>query len=667
MLKNGWKVLKLVLVVLLVLFGSKVSYAERGVTRLFIEGHRKSSSNDSMVKIGWTFKVAPPAEFLGFNLKRKNLAEDSEWVQLNDQLLEFRTDGLIDLTKRGLTVGQKSSVQQFMESDQYKKKTKKMTPKEALDKVINSQPVNLSMTGQYFAVDFTRYIVNGCGFIDQTALEGEDYLYGLFMVTEGVGEENEPDSTAFASWLNLTDPDFCQGFFKSFRPTYNENTESFMLFAVINPDIAEHLQVCRVKVYKGKPGSEVKCSTQVFRHDLVRTQIDWPFSDSTFDPTKPTLYRFEFITWLGTKLPSIEYTVDIQQQQDEAKAKKQKVKDRGKKYKTDRSVEEKILTLNRIKHRPFITTVSWKVDSESILGVDHFVIKGRQIDYLGMTDYDTPFSVVQGHIPSDLRSWSISDPVDAGFWEYQIEGVSKEGNTEVASNIQPFVAQDFSLYPPVPTGLDIVSLEVKHNMLHVSLRWDEKDPEDTKTIGYRVYIDYNPKRVQPVRIGRDGTIEGNEYTYVIESPIKEERDCTVYLTAVGLGKNGRKLETEKELVTVPFHTKAVMLLRMSKTPKLMQDKVNKVATINWEYEDLGNLKGFRFYEQYSQSLSSDCEEEKMIADTTEISSSLRSFSFPMPDESKKGCYTYYIVPVSIYNTVPQVSRWEAVRIIYQSE
>ncbi|MDP1726657.1 MAG: hypothetical protein Q8M15_07725 [Bacteroidota bacterium] len=564
------------------------------------------SADGKTVKMIWFFKTWNK-NTIGFDIKRRtiNSLQISAWEKLNNSPIVPE----IALNKNLFNTGVSDNESQRLKLKLGKlittKKTKEIHNKDYLMRLSND-PSALQGLSFAIALDYDFALLNGFAFIDQTAIAGNNYEYGLFLI-EANQTANEPVSVF--SWMygtkSLLEPDI------EISGRKYGKTGKVELNWFVNTDKMKTVHVAGFNIYKKITGQWIRQNSYPLNSKTSQAG-KYVWFDTTAIKNEIILYAVALQSIFNNEGEKVEYFFNPSEYPAE--------------YKTP--VLDKIILSGENYKSGF--NINWSFASEQEKFIKGFVIEKSNLPY--------SFQKVTDIIPAKIRSYTDSTySPPASYIGFRVKVIYSD-ETQLNSN-EKLIYFLPEIRPPTPMNLKI---KWTHNekKLYADLSWDPKRTDDTLTDYYLLYAT-NPVNEQFMQAG-SLPIKTNTYRYEINYPFANPyKFCvsavSVYKSEGALSDTVRSISPSQKLPYISINN-------------LSLDS-NRVL-INWDYPEIWDLKGFRIFQNGN-----------MVASEFQLNKTNRTFKTP---GLKLGAsYQFMIQAVSENGIISELSIPSEINIIPQ--
>lgn len=529
------------------------------------------SGDGRIVKLIWFFKSWDP-KTTGFDVKRRNTGDgpSSQWESLNPSPI---VPG-ISLEKQLLLV-EKSNTEQIRLNDKLRtliaqKKTREIPSTDYLQRLATDTN---ALEGLSFAIamDYDLALINGFALVDRTAAEGNTYEYGLFLVS---GNRASERPVATFSWKQGTaamlDPPVM---IKSNPLAKNNHIQ--LVWNLPDQQLPENM--AGFNVYKRSGGNWTKLNYGPIA--ARNNPSGFSFVDTTTSLSQRTTYAISLQSMFGNEGRKVEYTYDPADHPLTLKA-----PDLG-----------NIAAAGDNYENGFVVNWTFPKDYERFL--KGFIVEKANLP----AGYQTVSKILS---PLTRRFIENSFSPPASYIQFKVTAIYKD-EEKLASNEKLFYYLPV-IYAPKPTNLK--GNWVKENKkTFINLSWDPKSASDTLTEGYQIFASsrFDDKLYLE---GSLPLIKQNNFRYEVFN--KKAGTYRFTIAAVNKYKAVGHFSD-----TIIVNTPSVELPVPVIYPYSL-DTARKV-TLEWTYDSLADLKGFRVYQNGN-----------MVASEFELKRDARKFVSP---------------------------------------
>jgi hypothetical protein len=508
----------------------------------FLYGSRETGS----IRLYWDV-FAWPSNLEGFNLKRRMINGDSkgEWTALNFDLLSP------DIAEKEDWVNQGLSAMQAAELDS------------ALSGYLKRGLLSISSTSEMLSIlqannglgsgdrirmksDFNLALMLDFAFIDNNALDGVEYEYGLYLVRSGV--ESAQPIALFSTEL-LLPPDY--------QVKFQKLKQGIAINWQLERDQSEARAILGYFLYRRDPGSAGAANlleTPLGSYKEVEELLVWRYNDLLTDNRNSHEYGIAYVDMFQKMSDTVWSLYDAEFFKE-----------------VDPPIIDSIILIDG-QH----VKLEWQVPEASSEKALSFLVELSGDAEPGKWKFESISDTISG------SSCEFTDTLFKQFgniYFYKVALIDKYGRAWYSREKSIFYMG--AIKPPRVRGLS-AKAEIIEGKALVHLNWDLNS--DTLTQGYLLFSDELHKDTMN-ELAAIGKLKGPSYTHVI--PTAGGRDYTLGIAP--LGRYGAVGEMQRVKVYVP----------LAKMPPLYTISArlddNLVATIGWDYPNFNELKGFELY------------------------------------------------------------------------
>lgn len=506
------------------------------------------SGNENFVKLLWQVNNWS-TNLDGFNVKRK--VGNSDWFKLNETVISPEINvnrNFRNVEKDSQEIERlRNKIQTLIGSEQLIP----ATTEEYLAVISQDKKALLSIQGS-FGYDYDYALMEGFGLVDRNLPKANSFTYGLFPVLNG-REANEPVSTFEFSKSQKTvfDLDITLRTDKTINPNelqilWNYDRKKF-----------NELKLAGFEVYRAKEdGNFSKISENLIR-DYSTQNIEVFFLDQKVEKNTIYTYGIAPVDFFGNEGKKTTVVFDPN-------------------LKPIEIAPPEITVIQQIYNPSVQVQIEWNFDKNLEKEIDGFYIQRAFLDSIYTLEPISDLIKASERVFFDSGSKS-----DGETYSYRVVAVKNAYSS--FSQEKVLIYTDLQI-PPTPTGLQGKWVS-KNGKNYIDLSWNPKSPSDKVTKGYSIYSN-RPSSDEILKDASIPLIKVNSYLY----EVKNVNSALWKFRIVGESANGLESELSDTLeVLVPTQRMPNISIWPFKVDS------NRV-TLNWNYKELPDLKGFQIYQ-----------------------------------------------------------------------
>ena len=562
----------ILLIVLVLLLTGKASFAQADNVTLLAQ-----SVDGKTVKLFW-FIRSWNSSYTGFDIKRKDGIQD--WVKLNTAPI---LPG-ITTKKKFSASGNNLYDESLLKAKLYKLLKSHVIQETEYTKYLqklNSDPKELAEISRLMAEDYDIAMLDGFGYVDHTLTKKMDYQYGLFI--QGT---NTLLATVSWNYGEIPDMDVVQ------ELTSKSSPEGRGINVIWVADTAKirMAHIAGFNIYR----SGIRLNTTRIKPDNSTDPTVYKWYDQNVATTSPAQYSIAAESVFDIEGIIRSYAYDpADHPKDYKKAEVYDISSIGYYFKEG-------------------TSIKWNFPKEY-----ERLIKGF---YIEKDNMPAGYKQVTELLDPAMRSYTDKSPSQVnGYVKVRVNAWYKD-RTNVPGTERLYCYLPVT-EPPPPQNVKVKSISGDKKVTAI-FSWDPPMAGDSVSEYYKVYEwESASKKFVPVS---DQTVKGHSFTYNIQHGVAGMHQfCVTALT---------KLNNESSPSdTVNVQTPSLELPPPS-IKRVIPDNVNK-ATIEWQYPDIADIKGFRL-----------TQNGKIIASENELKKNARAYVAGKLDDG--GNYEFMIMAVS---------------------
>lgn len=498
------------------------------------------SADGKGVRLLWTIK-SWSSSYTGFDIRRRQGAQG--WVKLNTAPILPGISTKRNFKNSGNNIYDESLVKPKMYKLLRTNKLRDLDMNKYLQLLMNSDSA-LKAANRMMAEDYDIAMMNGFGYVDHTVTQKTTIQYGLFI-------QGTDKLLAQTTWNYgaIPDLDVIQELTSSAVPGKNGIK---VMWIADTPKINKN-HVAGFNIYR----NGIRLNTSRIPPASADSPFLFVWNDAYGNSSKPALYSIAAETIFNIEGIIRSYAYDPQ----------------------DHPLEHKHPEVTEIAPIGYYfkdgTGIKWSFPREYERYIKGFIIEKDNVP--------VGFKQVSGIIEPSARSYTDKTPS-------QVNGYIKARITAVYLDrtFQPGPEKLFYYFPvnePLPPQHVKANRSIAGGQATANISWDLPLAGDSITDGYKVYLlDPDNNRLVPVS---DQIIHSNNFTYTIQS----SAEATYRFCVTSVSKN-RSESGFSDTVSVQVPN---MGFPAPKITNVQADNENK-ATIEWQFPDLPDLKGFRVLE-----------------------------------------------------------------------
>lgn len=557
---------KLFFLILLAGLFTAVAAAQAPPVELFGEG------GDGLVKLLWVPRSWPEG-LTAFQVQRRALSGNRRggWTPVNDTPIFPELSRAKDLSNVESGPAALERLQEKLEGHLSAGSTREVPRQEYL-RQLSSDPEAVKGLYLPIALDYDFALLNGFGLVDRGLPPAEGYEYGLFLIF-GAQRQEQPVDTF--SWQYGAPPNLSLPVELETHTTGTPSRLEIRWTFDYQAYLSKNLNGFNLYRQSGAGSFQKLNETPIWaaaEGDTARLS----FFDENVQPNTAYTYALAPLSLFGSEGPRQEVVYDPSELPGE--------------------IEPPALQVAaRPAGSPGIS-FEWGFSAAAQSFIRGFVLQRRE-------NVEAPYEDASALLPPPARAAEDVPPRPGEYYFYRLRVVEDHGLNLFSNELLLFY--DPQIPPPPPTGLR-GSYETEGQQQFIRLEWDPAPPEDTLTAGYRLYSNFPPDE-RLLLEGNISPITGNSYLYEISS-----LKSAVYRFAVSAVSKNRAESGLSDTIQV------VTPSRKLPNPNIWPFTVegNRI-TLNWEYEALPGLAGFRIF-----------QDGELAADENQLGPSARQWASP---------------------------------------
>ena len=542
-----------------------------------------------LVKFFW-LPESWPQELDGFFVKRKpvNNGTQGDWQDVNNTIIypEISQDKSINNVETSPSEQQRlrDKLGQLISSGA-------MRPLSRSDYYTEVLSIKDQLDGVSFLllVDYDLVLLNGFGLIDRFVPQADAYVYGLFPQING---QISPDPIETFDWTYGSSPDLQL----DMTPTSKIRRKNINLRWEFDITRFRELELKGFYVYKINPQRDTTRLTDDF---IVMTQTENPafltYSAPFEERDTASVYFARPITYFNTEGDASVLRVRPSQLVQAT---------------VPPVLQELEIQTDKI-------NLAWEFPVDNNSAIQGFKVQRKK-------SLASPFEDVSDVIDANIRSFEDNNLNGPSRYIYRVIAITNQG-------LELWSKNEIIQYAPQKKIGEIENLKAEvvqqEGRFLIRFTWDYEGAESTQ---FRFFTD-NPDRTGLAWVQRVDPIDGASYDYEVRTSISQ-------LAGFGFapvvdGKQG-VVSDKIEVITPSKRLPFINLWPL--------DQKENIVTLNWEYRELLDLKGFRLYQN-----------DEVILDENQLNGTSRQWQSA---ELDPGNYTYSIEAVSIYGVASQRSK-----------
>lgn len=535
------------------------------------------SADGKAVKLFWHINKWN-SSYTGFDIKKKEGMQN--WVKLNTTPILPGISSKRKLTLSGNNLYEES----LLKAKMYKLlKTRELQETDHVKYLqkLNSDPEELKEMNQKMTEDYDVAMLNGFGYMDHTCVKKTDYQYGLFI-------QGTDKLVAKATWNYGEIPDL--DVVQELTSKASAESKGIRVFWVADSLKLKAAHVAGFNIYR--EGIRLN-TTRITAEDITDPSL-YSWLDKYVNSTNPTQYSIAAESIFNIEGIIRSYAYDPQDHPKEyRKADVTEISSVGFYFKEG-------------------TDVKWNFPKE----YERF-IKGF---YIEKDNMPAGYTLVSGLLDPSARSYTDKTQSQVnGYIKMRVKTCYKD-RTNMTGGERLYCYLPVT-EPPTPEHLKFKNTP-GNRQITIHLSWDAAVPGDSLTDYYKVYTFDALNNKQTLVSTQE--LKSPEFDYVLQHAIAGvHKFCVLAVSKAG----SESPLSDTLMVPVPTVELPVPLIK-----SVMADNSNK-ATIEWQYPDIGDLKGFELMQN-----------GKVIATAAELKKSTHSYVSGKLEEG--GSYEFVLVAVS---------------------
>ncbi|KAA3600092.1 MAG: hypothetical protein DWQ06_09850 [Calditrichaeota bacterium] len=553
------------------------------------------SGNDNFVKLLWQVNNWS-TNLDGFNIKRK--VGNSDWIKLNQTVISPEINANKDFSNVEKDTNEIARLQNKIQTLIASEQIIPASTEEYLAIITKDKKALLSIQGS-FGYDYDYALMEGFGLIDRKLPKASSFTYGLFPVNNGK-EANNPISTFRFSKSSKVD----FGLEITARTSKTIEPKELQILWNYSRTKFKDLELAGFEIYRKKRGSEFKKISKNIIRDYSQVDVEVFFLDEEIEKNTIYTYGIAPVDFFGNEGKKTTVVFDPTLKPIEIKP-------------------PEIISIQQVYNPSVQVKIDWKFDKSLEKEIDGFHVQRAFLDSIYKLE-----SISNLISPNERVFFDNHSKLEGQTYSYRVIAVKNDYTTFSGEKV--LIYTDLQI-PPTPTGLQGKWIN-KNGKNFIDLNWNTKSPSDKVTNGYSIYSS-RPSSEEILKDASIPLIKINSYLY----EVKNLKSAVWKFRIVGESKNGLESELSETIeVLVPTQKMPNISIWPFKVDS------NRV-TLNWDYKEIQDLKGFQIYQN-----------DKLVADSNTLGKESRVW---VSDSLRYGeIYNFQIEAISQFDVKSKKSK-----------